>query len=434
MDVLARLTLPLAGISKQIELCLGDLIRPAPDQAGDLLVVSAFRDCYAPSPGTLIGALDQAGVSVGELARDKELDLRETCSCWLSKEITPRPPDVPYRRVLCFEPAGDGRPAERVGDIFRSLVPALATDPSLTRVAMPLVCTGVRGQAVMDMLPPLLQAAVEWMRRGCPLQTLRVVLHDRAAAAEAIAALRSLRQRAAGAAALASGPAAAEELHSLLARFQIDEAAAERLPVPARRGWLGRLGKWLGAGLGGRGRSESPIRPPAAAKPPDAAVQSSPPPAPPSAAAIPAAAGPDRGADPAGVKYDVFISYCQKDMEPVRLLVEDVRRARPDARVFRDQVCLQPGQSWQKEIFEAIEHTRIFVPFYSPNYLSSKVCQEEYNVARVCAMDRDGLTLFPIYLYSARLPAYMRILQYLDCTEADGEKLRAAAAALAAQV
>jgi hypothetical protein len=49
-------------------------------------------------------------------------------------------------------------------------------------------------------------------------------------------------------------------------------------------------------------------------------------------------------------------------------------------------------------------------------------------------MAPDGLTLFPIYLYSARLPAYMRIIQYLDCTEANSEKLRAAAAALVAQV
>jgi hypothetical protein len=130
----------------------------------------------------------------------------------------------------------------------------------------------------------------------------------------------------------------------------------------------------------------------------------------------------------------VFISYCQKDLEPVRLLTEEVCRARPGARVFRDQLCLKPGHSWQAEIFGAIEGSRVFVPFYSPGYLASKVCQEEYNVARVCALGPDGPALFPIYLYSAKLPAYMRIVQYLDCTEGDRDKLRAAAEALVALV
>jgi hypothetical protein len=397
-------------------------------------VVSAFPDSYVPVPRSLIGALDEAGVSVGELARDKELDLREACSCWLSREIAPRRRDVPYRRVLCFEPAGDARPADRVADIFRSLVPALATDPSLIRVAMPLVCTGMRRQAVMDMLPPLLQAAVEWMRRGCPLQTLRVVLHDRAGAAEAVTALRSLKHWAAGTAAVLSGPVVGEELLLLLARFEIDEAAAARLTGPVWGRWLGLLRQWWqSARRGGAARTtaEEP-RPPARA--PEASGLASPGPAVSGPGEPERGPAPDSGAGREGVKYDVFISYSQKDMGPVRQLAEDVRRARPGARVFRDQMCLRPGQSWQAEIFDAIERSRVFVPFYSPSYLASKVCQEEYNVARVCAMAPDGLTLFPIYLYSARLPAYMRILQYLDCTEADGEKLRAAAAALAAQV
>lgn len=50
---------------------------------------------YSPVPNTLIGALRRTfGVLVGNLAKDKEADLRKLFYCWWSK---PLPEDLPYR-------------------------------------------------------------------------------------------------------------------------------------------------------------------------------------------------------------------------------------------------------------------------------------------------------------------------------------------------
>ena len=62
----------------------------------------------------------------------------------------------------------------------------------------------------------------------------------------------------------------------------------------------------------------------------------------------------------------------------------------------------------------------------SKEYLSSKMCREEFNIAVLRHREMDEKVLLPLYLQSTTLPSYMRILQYLDCREADEKKLRKA--------
>ena len=70
-----------------IELCVGDLTTLAAGDSVDVLVVSAYPDSYGPLPGSLIAALDSRGISVGQLAAQKEVDLRQVFSCWMSQEV-----------------------------------------------------------------------------------------------------------------------------------------------------------------------------------------------------------------------------------------------------------------------------------------------------------------------------------------------------------
>ena len=141
------------GQGGRIELFQGDLTELSPAERVDALVVSAFRDDYAPVQGTLIGALHRKGLSVGELAHDKDIDLRSTYSCWLSRDFTPPKPGLAYRRILCFEPVAYGKAPEVVGDIFRALTPILAVRPEIKSLALPVVSSGNMGFPVGEMLP-----------------------------------------------------------------------------------------------------------------------------------------------------------------------------------------------------------------------------------------------------------------------------------------
>jgi hypothetical protein len=318
---------------RAIELCRGDLTALGPEDAVDVLVVSAFPNHYAPSPGTLIGALDRKGISVGRLARDKEADLRQTHCCWISREIQTRPPGIQFQRILCFEPRFAERAPERVGDIFRCLATCLSYDPPVTRVAMPLVACGMQGEAVAEMVPPLLDAAAHWMSTELPLQCLKVVAYRPKDAAEANRAFASLKQKYAD-------------------------------------GWL--------------------------------------------------------LAPSAHHKYDVFISYAHHDERHARAVVDELRRLRPALRIFCDRMSIQPGAAWQQTIYEAIEGSRLFMALYSPQYLASKVCLEEFHLAKFCNRESGLTALLPLYLSSTQLPAFMRMLNYVDCREADPAKLRGA--------
>ena len=67
----------------------------------DVLAVSAFYRGYFPDPKTLIGALSDKGISVQDLSCSPEIDLREQCNIWRSKQIQDVMLTVP--RMDCIE-------------------------------------------------------------------------------------------------------------------------------------------------------------------------------------------------------------------------------------------------------------------------------------------------------------------------------------------
>ncbi len=173
--------------NKKIELCQGDLTALEPQEAVDLLVVSAFPDEYTPTPTSLIGALARKGISVASLAEEKAEDLREYFSCWLSREIRSQDNGTYYRRILCFEPLKRGQPPEMVGDIFRALAPILGANTEIKSIAMPIVAAGDQEHDVVEILEPLLAAAVHWMEHGIPLECVKIVTYSDHQAEEALA-------------------------------------------------------------------------------------------------------------------------------------------------------------------------------------------------------------------------------------------------------
>lgn len=85
-----------SGQKKTLRVVLGDLCEA--EKPCDVVVCSAFRDNYRPTRGTLVGALwEKQGISVAELARKPELDLK-AMGCWLSGEL-----EGTIRRIACVE-------------------------------------------------------------------------------------------------------------------------------------------------------------------------------------------------------------------------------------------------------------------------------------------------------------------------------------------
>lgn len=157
----------------RIELYHGDLVAMPPEHAVDVLVVSSNPGRYGAVKKTLIGALHDNGVTVKELAQNKQVDLRDQFGCWLSHPL--ERPDLAFKRVLCFEPAILGKTGEVVGEIFQSLLPFVYGDTAVRSLAMPLVGTGVQRYDLIDVLDNLLKATVNWFLLDLPLHTIKLV-------------------------------------------------------------------------------------------------------------------------------------------------------------------------------------------------------------------------------------------------------------------
>lgn len=100
-----------------------------------------FSGDYSPTPSSLIGQLKlQLGISVRNLSKDKEEDLRRQYFCWWSK---PLPDHLSYGKLLCFEGGFGNRattPPKVIGAVFRCLVPILKNKEG--SVIMPLLSSG----------------------------------------------------------------------------------------------------------------------------------------------------------------------------------------------------------------------------------------------------------------------------------------------------
>lgn len=341
MQLLATHTVPHPSGDKEIRLYHGDLTKIPPGEEVDLLVVSAFPNDYSPTPTSLIGALYDAGISVHDLAKDKEVDLRTPFSSWLSRDLGKRFPAAGFRRILCFESDANVTPPEAVGNIFRALMPFALGDPPIRSVAMPVLAAGNQGYDAAVMLQAIFQAATHWLGAGLPMQTVKLVVYDKRPV---------------------------DRLRTVFEKLSAPRASAASL-------------------AGSRGKRKQ--------------------------------------------QYDYFVSYAHDDTPLVDGLVIGLKAANPGLHVFQDKLELNVGQSWQDELDRALESCRSVVAVFSPSYLRSKVCIEEFNMARLRHRESDTPILRPIFLRDAPLPLYMRTLQYIDCREADKDRLAGAARLLA---
>ena len=82
--------------------------------------------------------------------------------------------------------------------------------------------------------------------------------------------------------------------------------------------------------------------------------------------------------------------------------------------MFFDRQNLYTGSASEQELYEALDHSEKVIAFYSPTYLSSKVCKEEYNIAMFRHRESEKGVLCPVLLHNTKLPTYMQLIQFID--------------------
>ena len=133
-------------------------------------------------------------------------------------------------------------------------------------------------------------------------------------------------------------------------------------------------------------------------------------------------------------KYDAFVSYSWDNKASVDQLVNCFLSSRPNLRLFVDRLELRPGAAWQQHIFESLDDARKVICMYSPSYLKSRICQEEFNMALFRHRESKDGVLLPVFLQTAQLPTYMKMTQYVDAREGDDAKITETASFLLKQI
>lgn len=141
------------------------------DDRVDLMVISAFERNYSPTPGTVIGALqDQLRISVDALSKDPEFDFRDQLGCWISKEIGNERVD----RIACVEGfATKFTPEESIQNLFAFLSLLDAKDIPIETVAMPVLGAGNQQQPAIEIIAVMLDESKKALTR---LRSLKRVI------------------------------------------------------------------------------------------------------------------------------------------------------------------------------------------------------------------------------------------------------------------
>ncbi len=133
--------------TRKLEIQTGDIVHT--EHKKDLLIISSFTRGYDPLPNTIIGALKDVGISIGELQKDPLIDMRESLNCWISNPISHQS----FTYILCLEMQRSEIGAEEFKNLISNLFSILAVlqmkkDVIIKSMAMPILGTGFQKRKV----------------------------------------------------------------------------------------------------------------------------------------------------------------------------------------------------------------------------------------------------------------------------------------------
>ena len=110
----------------------------------------------------------------------------------------------------------------------------------------------------------------------------------------------------------------------------------------------------------------------------------------------------------------VFVSYSRKDKDFCRQLTDELQKR--DLDFWVDWDGIPPTVDWMKEIEKGIEEADAFLAIVSPDWISSKVCIDELNIAV-----KNGKRLIPVVpcdIIWNDVPSALAQLNFIFFTEA----------------
>lgn len=395
MKLLSQIIVHRENDDAAIQLLHGDLTEIPSDHSTDILVVSAYPGSYVPIPGTLMAALYNKGIDVGEMAKDKEVDLVHELGCWLSKPLNEKQQKVfNFKRILCFEPGSTAfADVAVVRNIFRC-INTFAFEEENNVVAMPVVASGNQKVPLGKMLPAILEAAYFWLEKGLPLKSIKLVLFSDDQVKESLPIFNKLKRYYKTVFEVPAKYSGEPEIEKKMKDTLSFGGAGTMEPEPSSR-----QAKMATGNL---------------------------PPSKPDTSSAPVAKSPVKASEEAH-SYDYFISYAHTHSDLIDSFVQSIKRKNDQIRIFYDKDSIPPGGLWIKQISDTIQRSRKVLIFLSPDYDISPVCWDEFQCAKLMEYKRKTSIIQTIYLYNHEneMPPIMGIYSYLDCREGDKEKLEA---------
>jgi len=165
--------------SKSISVYLSDILQF--DEPIDILTTSARKNSYAPTPRSVFGALDRAGISAIQLAAAPEIDLRDLGNVWLSREIHGSRTWI--KRIGCIEMVrkavdryqssiDEQAMLNSMKTYFQMLDIASTYSIPMETIALPLLGTGDQHISASLTMIPILNECVSFLKRNPAVQRI----------------------------------------------------------------------------------------------------------------------------------------------------------------------------------------------------------------------------------------------------------------------
>ena len=182
MDLLRRISVPTPAGEKHISIYICDIKEI--DEPMDIMTVSAFYKSYAPTPSTMLCALNDMGISVRALAHRPQIDLRELCGVWLSQAISNS--GLPIKRIGCIEMspyrADHDAWKDKTTDIITSIQSYFRMLDIASLSGIPVESIGLSvigsGRQRIDMgltLIPLFQECVRFLKQNTKSNEIKII-------------------------------------------------------------------------------------------------------------------------------------------------------------------------------------------------------------------------------------------------------------------